>query len=75
MKVLLTDANKRSTLAATRSLGQKGIHVIAADESKSALSSVSKYCSEYFVYPSPYRHPEDFVNFIKEEVKKFHYRG
>ncbi|AMM40198.1 hypothetical protein HS1_000392 [Candidatus Desulfofervidus auxilii] len=68
--ILILDANQRSALAATRSLGKKGIPVIVADEKKETLSSVSKYCKESFVYPSPYNSPDVFIETIAKEVTK-----
>lgn len=65
--VLILDANQRSALAATRSLGKKGIHVVAADESKSTLAGSSKYCKETFIYPSPYKRPAGFIAALRKE--------
>lgn len=70
MKVLVLDANQRPTLAITRSLGRKGIHVVVADETEETLAGSSKYCRESFKYRSPYRHPDDFINCIKIECIK-----
>ena len=68
--ILILDANQRSALAATRSLGKKGIPVIVADEKKETLSSVSKYCKKSFAYPSPYKFPNNFIETLKKEVTK-----
>ncbi len=69
-KVLVLDGNQRSALAATRSLGRKGIPVVVADERVPNLSSCSKYCVDSFAYPSPYEHPEEFVGVVGEECRK-----
>ncbi len=69
-KVLILDANQRSALAATRSLGKKGIPVIVADEAKQTLAGSSRYCQETFVYPSPYKQTEDFIITLKKEIIK-----
>lgn len=69
-KVLILDANQRSALAATRSLGKKGIPVIVADEAKQTLAGSSRYCQETFVYPSPYKQTEDFMITLKKEIIK-----
>jgi predicted ATP-grasp superfamily ATP-dependent carboligase len=66
-KVLVLDGNTRSALAATRSLGRKGVWVVAADESKRTLSGISIYCSETFTYPSPSTDPQAFLATIKAE--------
>jgi predicted ATP-grasp superfamily ATP-dependent carboligase len=66
-KILILDANQRCALAATRSLGKKGIPVVVADETKKTLAGSSKYCKESFAYPSPYEYLEDFITIIKKE--------
>ncbi|MEW5948580.1 MAG: ATP-grasp domain-containing protein [Thermodesulfobacteriota bacterium] len=69
-RVLVLDGNQRSALAATRSLGRKGIYVTVADENKNNLSAASKYAKEDFVYPSPYREPLDFLEVLRAETVK-----
>ncbi|MBI5180238.1 MAG: ATP-grasp domain-containing protein [Nitrospirae bacterium] len=66
-KVLILDANQRSALAATRSLGKKGISVVVADETRGTLSGSSRYCKETLVYPSPYEYSLDFIATLKKE--------
>jgi predicted ATP-grasp superfamily ATP-dependent carboligase len=66
-KVLILDANQRSALAATRSLGRRGIHVVAADDSEETLSGASKYCSETFVYPPPSDCSQEFIQILRRE--------
>src|SRR3989304_2345841 len=60
-RVLILDANHRSALAVARSLGAKGLHVVAADETRRTLAGPSKYCQETFAYPSPHTPPDPFV--------------
>lgn len=69
MKVFVTDASYKHTLGAVRSLGSKGIYVIAGSTSSHSLSFYSKYCSEHVVYPDPKREDE-FVSFMLDYVKK-----
>lgn len=52
MRVLVTDADYKHSLAATRSLGRKGIRVVCGSSIPYAQSFFSRYCSERFVYPS-----------------------
>ncbi len=52
-RVLILYANQRSALAATRSLGRHGIHIITADETADSLAGSSRYSKLYFRYPSP----------------------
>lgn len=64
-KVLILDANTRSALAATRSLGKRGVPVVVADETENTLSGASKYCGETFTYPAPSKDPELFIATVK----------
>jgi len=66
--VLILDANQRSALAATRSLGQRGVHVVTADETHSTLAGASRYGRGSFVYPSPYRRPALFLDVLAKEL-------
>jgi len=66
-RVLILDANQRSALAATRSLGRRGLVVVAADETTRTLAGASRYCRETMVYPSPYAHGVTFVETLKRE--------
>jgi len=66
--VLVLDANQRSALAATRSLGGRGIHVIAADETRETLAGSSRYCSETMQYPSPTLNDELFIEQLSRKA-------
>lgn len=68
--VLILDGNTRSALAATRSLGMKGVHVVVADVAKRSLAGASRYCSESFTYPSPASHLEGFLATVKTECSQ-----
>jgi len=63
-KILILDANQRSALAATRSLGKAGLFVICADEKKKTLAGSSKYASENITYPSPYTEQDKFIDHL-----------
>lgn len=69
-KILILDGNARSSLAATRSLGRKGVPVVVAGETKRTLSGASKYCSESFAYPSPTANLRAFLSTVKAECLK-----
>jgi predicted ATP-grasp superfamily ATP-dependent carboligase len=69
-RTLILDANQRSALAATRSLGARGVEVIAADEMPGALAAVSSVCRASFTYPSPYREPDAFLRCLREECAR-----
>jgi predicted ATP-grasp superfamily ATP-dependent carboligase len=66
-RALILDGNTRSALAATRSLGRKGVHVVVAAETKRTLSGVSRFCRESFIYPSPASNLEGFLATVKKE--------
>jgi len=71
-RALILDANQRSALAVTRSLGKQGIPVFTADESSTALAGCSRFSEKYFIYPSPRCHPDHFVASITSLVKDQH---
>lgn len=66
--VLVLDANQRSALAVTRSLGKQGVPIFTAEETQTALAAASKFSNRYFKYPSPGRYPEQFIEVIKNIV-------
>lgn len=68
-KALILDGNTRSALAATRSLGKKGVRVVVAEETKHSLAGVSKYCCETFTYPSITCHAEAFIDTVRAECR------
>jgi predicted ATP-grasp superfamily ATP-dependent carboligase/protein-tyrosine-phosphatase len=61
-KVFITDGNQRAALAIVRSLGQKKIPVCVGDHETRFLTDRSKWHHETFVYPSPLKKPEQFIN-------------
>jgi predicted ATP-grasp superfamily ATP-dependent carboligase len=68
-RVLVLDANQRSALAAIRSLGRRGIPVVAADEVGRTLGGASRYCRETGTYPSAYSDPDGFVDAVRTTVR------
>lgn len=73
MRALVTDGHFRKTLAVVRSLGQKGVHVTVGERTFLNTSFFSKYCSRRLVYPSPRRHPDQFIDVLLRELKKNRY--
>jgi predicted ATP-grasp superfamily ATP-dependent carboligase len=69
-KVLILDANHRCALAATRSLGAKGVHVVVADETPATLAGSSRYCQESFTYASPYEYPDIFISDLYKAARE-----
>lgn len=72
-KVLVTDAQMRSSLAVIRSLGKNGLYVTAGEETRFATGFFSKYCNQKFVYPSPQKNEKAFVESILQLIKKEKY--
>jgi predicted ATP-grasp superfamily ATP-dependent carboligase len=71
--VLVTDGHFRKTLALVRSLGCKGIGVTVGERTFLNTSFFSKYCSRRLVYPSPRQRPDQFIEFLLNEIRKNHY--
>jgi len=72
-RVLVTDAGERNVVAAVRSLGKKGVTVVAGEESRVAMSFFSKYCRERLVYPSPRTAPQQWLEWLLDELSKRQY--
>lgn len=69
-KVLVLDAEQRSALAVTRSLGKQHVEVFTGEESSTALASCSKFSIQHFTYPSPKLNPGGFIEFLCALVKE-----
>lgn len=70
--VLVLDANQRSALSVTRSLGKRGIPVTTAEETPRALASCSRFAEGHIEYPSPRLHPDRFIDTLSRQVEKNH---
>jgi predicted ATP-grasp superfamily ATP-dependent carboligase len=75
MKALLTFARGWNCLAAARSLGRKGIEIIAGDEYRFSPTSFSKYTKASFLYPSPDDDPAGFLDTLEEIIRKYKVDG
>jgi len=69
-KVLVTDASERAALAVIRSLGSKGVKVLAGDSTKLNAGFLSKYCWKRYLYPPPEREKSHFIKTLLSLVKK-----
>lgn len=74
-KILVTDAQMRSSLAIVRSLGKKGLDVTAGEDTRFATGFFSKYCRNHIVYPSPEKGHKSFVNYMLKLIKNHSYRA
>ena len=68
--VLVTDAHRRIAVPIVRSLGRKGVKVIAADCTRWSPAFYSKYCAEKYVYPDPAKTPHLFIEWLLSHAKK-----
>lgn len=72
--VLVLDANQRSALAVTRSLGKSGGFLITtADATPQALAGASRYSQACLQHPDPSRQPRDFIAWIKDLTGRKHF--
>ncbi|KAB2890442.1 MAG: hypothetical protein F9K32_08730, partial [Desulfobulbaceae bacterium] len=53
MKILVTDGDARSSLAAVRSLGKRGYTVLVCGTSAHSLASSSRFCQQGIAVPDP----------------------
>jgi predicted ATP-grasp superfamily ATP-dependent carboligase len=66
--VLVLDANQRSALAVIRSLGRRGIRVIAADHTRRTLGASSRYAKSTAQYSDPRSDASGFRRAVAEAV-------
>jgi predicted ATP-grasp superfamily ATP-dependent carboligase len=69
--ILVLDANQRSALAAIRSLGRRGMRVIAGDHVAPTLGAASRFASGSIQYASPARSAARFLEEIGAAVRRF----
>lgn len=70
-KVLVLDANQRSSLAVIRSLGAiDGLVVDSCDSNQESIGGSSVYCNRYHQHPSINTSPKEFLYWLEELIKK-----
>ena len=69
-RVLVLDANQRSALAVIRSLGRRGLTIVAADTTTKSLGAASRHTSCSTVYSNPATSPAAFVHDIVAMVER-----
>jgi predicted ATP-grasp superfamily ATP-dependent carboligase/thymidylate kinase len=62
--VLVTDASRGSAVSIIRSLGRRGMHVIAADSEPRSPGFYSRYAAGRLRYPPPEESPEEMVEVL-----------
>lgn len=68
MKVLITDGENRSALAATRSLGRKGHDIIVTGLDSGNISACSKFCKRNYQTPNPLKDGMNYSEKIADIV-------
>ena len=69
-RVLVTDAGRGSAISIIRSLGRRGMRVVAADADPRSPGFRSRYASERLLYPSPSEAPERTVASLLQAVQE-----
>ena len=69
MKAILTFARGWNALSAARSLGRRGVQIIAGDEYRCSPTSFSRYTIENFLYPNPDEDPDGFLDKLEEVIR------
>ena len=72
--VFITDGHWRKSLAAVRSLGEKGVFVSVGESTRLATACFSRYCSWAMAYPSPLQDPSGFLSFLEDELTRRPYQ-
>lgn len=67
--VLVTDAKQRKSVPIIRSLGRRGIPVVAADDTRFSMGFFSKYCGASWIYPPPEKEPEQFIEWLLTKAR------
>ncbi|MAV38605.1 MAG: biotin carboxylase [Planctomycetaceae bacterium] len=67
-RAIVTYARGWQSLAATRSLGRRGVEVITADEVALTPASFSKFSTANFTYPDSSKQPAEFLDRLEAAV-------
>ena len=70
MSAIVTNARNRIAYNVVRSLGKRGIATYAADFVPRSMSFASRYAKGHFLYPSPFRQPEHFIQRLIDEIDR-----
>jgi len=70
-RAIVTYSRSWQALAAIRSLGRRGVEVIAADEYSVTPGKLSRYSVDSFQYPSPVEDPDGFLAELEQAVRRY----
>ena len=70
MSALITFGRNRMAYTALRSLARHGIGAVVGDSYSPSMCFYSRHRSGHFVYPSPYRHPEAFIDSLIDQARR-----
>jgi len=70
MRILITDGEQRSSLAAVRSLGRAGHTVLVCSARPRPLAGASRFARATFQVPDPATHPAGFVDGVSAVVAR-----
>ncbi|HEX2105794.1 MAG TPA: ATP-grasp domain-containing protein [Solirubrobacteraceae bacterium] len=69
-RVLVTDAARGSAIAFIRSLGRRGVEVVAADHVPRSAGFRSRYATDRVLYPDPARAPDAAIDVLLVEAMR-----
>lgn len=69
-RAIVTYSRSWHSLAVIRSLGRRGVEVVAGDEYPATPGALSRYAIESFRYPSPGKDPEGFLDALDAIVER-----
>ena len=70
MSALITFGRNRMAYTAVRSLARRGIGAVVGDSYSPSMCFYSRHSDGHFVYPSPYRHPREFIDSLIGQARK-----
>lgn len=68
---LVLDAHLKSSLAAIRSLGEKGVAICAGSHRGTAMGLYSRYTAKRLIYPSPLEDRDGFLDSVQRQAAEF----
>jgi len=75
MSVIVTTTKNRISYTVVKSLGKKGIDVFTSNFVPFSMAFASRYSRGYFLYPSPFRDQEAFINCIIRNIHRLNSNG